>query len=163
MPAWSRWRGRRGWIGHRCCWGRFCGTIFWIFWIFQVSNFHEIFKVLGFGCLFAFVLAILEFLWNVKNVAIEEKVCPNYFLRTQQISNSILGHPNGGPKIRAEIRPQPLDHNKTGPQKPERGKLPIPTARRLRNTQHKRKPEFREGGQWKWQNWREIQKFAEFE
>lgn len=59
--------------------GAFLWYDFSFFWIFQVSNFHEIFKVLGFGCLFAFVLAILEFLWNVKNVAIEEKVCLYYF------------------------------------------------------------------------------------
>lgn len=34
-----------------------------------------VFVVLGFGCLFALIVAILEFLWNVKKVAIEEKVC----------------------------------------------------------------------------------------
>ena len=33
-----------------------------------------VFVVLGFGCLFALIVAILEFLWNVKKVAVEQKV-----------------------------------------------------------------------------------------
>lgn len=33
-----------------------------------------VFVVLGFGCLFALIVAVLEFLWNVKKVAVEQKV-----------------------------------------------------------------------------------------
>ena len=39
-----------------------------------IANVGGVFVVLGFGCLFALVVAALEFLWNVKKVAIYEKV-----------------------------------------------------------------------------------------
>lgn len=32
--------------------------------------------VLGFGCLFALIVAFFEFLWNVRKVAVEEKMTP---------------------------------------------------------------------------------------
>ena len=33
-----------------------------------------VFVVLGFGCLFALIVAIFEFLWNIKKIAVEQKV-----------------------------------------------------------------------------------------
>lgn len=44
-----------------------------------IDNVGGVFVVLGFGCLFALVVAALEFLWNVKKVAIDEKVSYLYF------------------------------------------------------------------------------------
>lgn len=38
------------------------------------ANVGGVFLVLGFGLLFALIVAIIEFLWNVKKVAVEEKV-----------------------------------------------------------------------------------------
>jgi hypothetical protein len=38
------------------------------------ANVGGVFLVLGFGCLFALIVAIIEFLWNVKKIAVEEKV-----------------------------------------------------------------------------------------
>lgn len=38
------------------------------------ANVGGVFLVLGVGCLFALIIAIIEFLWNVKKVAVEEKV-----------------------------------------------------------------------------------------
>lgn len=38
------------------------------------ANVGGVFLVLGFGCLFALIVAAAEFLWNVKKVAVEEKV-----------------------------------------------------------------------------------------
>lgn len=38
------------------------------------ANVGGVFLVLGFGCLFALIVAIIEFLWNVKKVAVDEKV-----------------------------------------------------------------------------------------
>jgi hypothetical protein len=38
------------------------------------DNVGGVFVVLGFGCLFALIVAVLEFLWNVKKVAVEQKV-----------------------------------------------------------------------------------------
>lgn len=39
-----------------------------------LANVGGVFLVLGFGCLFALIVAIIEFLWNVKKVAVEERV-----------------------------------------------------------------------------------------
>lgn len=49
------------------------------FFLFLVHKFIAdavggVFVVLGFGCLFALIVAVLEFLWNVKKVAVEQKV-----------------------------------------------------------------------------------------
>jgi hypothetical protein len=41
---------------------------------FTLANVGGVFLVLGFGCLFALIVAIIEFLWNVKKIAVEEKV-----------------------------------------------------------------------------------------
>lgn len=41
---------------------------------FFSANVGGVFLVLGFGCLFALIVAIIEFLWNVKKIAVEEKV-----------------------------------------------------------------------------------------
>ncbi|KAG5684283.1 hypothetical protein PVAND_013519 [Polypedilum vanderplanki] len=41
-----------------------------------IANVGGVFVVLGFGCLFALIVAILEFLWNVKKVAVEQKLTP---------------------------------------------------------------------------------------
>lgn len=38
------------------------------------ANVGGVFLVLGFGCIFALIVAVFEFLWNVKKVAVEEKV-----------------------------------------------------------------------------------------
>jgi hypothetical protein len=38
------------------------------------DNVGGVFVVLGCGCLFALIVAMLEFLWNVKKVAVEQKV-----------------------------------------------------------------------------------------
>lgn len=43
------------------------------------ANVGGVFLVLGFGCLFALIVALIEFLWNVKKVAVEEKVSGNLF------------------------------------------------------------------------------------
>lgn len=40
----------------------------------STANVGGVFLVLGFGCLFALIVAIIEFLWNVKKVAVEERV-----------------------------------------------------------------------------------------
>lgn len=40
-----------------------------------LSNVGGVFLVLGIGVAVAFILAILEFLWNVRNVSVEEHVC----------------------------------------------------------------------------------------
>lgn len=40
----------------------------------MLANVGGVFLVLGFGCLFALIVAIIEFLWNVKKIAVEEKV-----------------------------------------------------------------------------------------
>ena len=40
----------------------------------NAANVGGVFLVLGAGCLFALIVAIIEFLWNVKKVAVEEKV-----------------------------------------------------------------------------------------
>lgn len=39
-----------------------------------IDNVGGVFVVLGFGCFFAFFIGIAEFLWNVRQVAVEEKV-----------------------------------------------------------------------------------------
>lgn len=39
-----------------------------------IDNVGGVFVVLAFGCLVAFIIAILEFLWNVRKVAVEERV-----------------------------------------------------------------------------------------
>ena len=44
-----------------------------------LGNVGGVFVVLGGGCFVAFIVAIFEFLWNIKNVAIEEKVV-KYFV-----------------------------------------------------------------------------------
>ncbi|XP_001655464.2 glutamate receptor ionotropic, kainate 2 [Aedes aegypti] len=41
-----------------------------------IDNVGGVFVVLAFGCFCAFILGILEFLWNVRKVAVEEKVTP---------------------------------------------------------------------------------------
>ncbi|CRL04875.1 CLUMA_CG017927, isoform A [Clunio marinus] len=41
-----------------------------------IANVGGVFLVLGFGCLSALIVAIIEFLWNVKKVAVEEKLTP---------------------------------------------------------------------------------------
>lgn len=38
------------------------------------ANVGGVFLVLGFGCLFALIVALIEFLWNVKKVAVDERV-----------------------------------------------------------------------------------------
>lgn len=44
------------------------------FHAFIAANVGGVFLVLGFGCLFALIVAIIEFLWNVKKIAVEDKV-----------------------------------------------------------------------------------------
>ncbi|XP_039444808.1 glutamate receptor ionotropic, kainate 2 [Culex pipiens pallens] len=41
-----------------------------------IDNVGGVFVVLAFGCFCAFVIGILEFLWNVRKVAVDEKVTP---------------------------------------------------------------------------------------
>lgn len=38
-----------------------------------------VFVVLGIGIFFAFILSVLEFLWNIRKVAVIEKVSSKYF------------------------------------------------------------------------------------
>lgn len=45
-----------------------------LFFFPLLDNVGGVFLVLGFGILFALVVAILEFMWNVKKVAVEQKV-----------------------------------------------------------------------------------------
>lgn len=45
-----------------------------------IANVGGVFLVLGFGCLFALIIAVIEFLWNVKKVAVEERVGFKAFL-----------------------------------------------------------------------------------
>ena len=39
-----------------------------------LENVGGVFVVLGGGCMVAFIIAIFEFLWNIKEVALEEKI-----------------------------------------------------------------------------------------
>jgi glutamate receptor, ionotropic, invertebrate len=39
-----------------------------------IVNVGGVFLVLGFGVLCAYIISICEFLWNIKTVAVEEKV-----------------------------------------------------------------------------------------
>ncbi|XP_053682747.1 glutamate receptor ionotropic, kainate 2-like [Sabethes cyaneus] len=41
-----------------------------------IDNVGGVFVVLAFGCFCAFIIGILEFLWNVRKVAVDEKVTP---------------------------------------------------------------------------------------
>lgn len=52
------------------------------------ANVGGVFLVLGFGCLFALIVAIIEFLWNVKKVAVEEKVKHNLYAQIYFIFSS---------------------------------------------------------------------------
>lgn len=45
-----------------------------IFSLSLLDNVGGVFLVLGFGCFFALFVAVLEFMWNVKKVAVEQKV-----------------------------------------------------------------------------------------
>lgn len=49
-----------------------------------MGNVGGVFLVLAVGCAFAFFIGILEFLWNVRRVAVEEIVsyCTYYFVNT---------------------------------------------------------------------------------
>lgn len=40
-----------------------------------IGNVGGVFIMLAGGCLIAFIIALVEFLWNVEKIAIEEKVC----------------------------------------------------------------------------------------
>lgn len=40
----------------------------------DVNEVGGMFVILIFGCLIAFLFSILEFLWNIRKVAVEEKV-----------------------------------------------------------------------------------------
>lgn len=49
-------------------------------------DFNEVggmFVILIFGCLIAFLFSILEFLWNIRKVAVEEKVMPTYIISNE--------------------------------------------------------------------------------
>jgi glutamate receptor, ionotropic, invertebrate len=39
-----------------------------------IANVGGVFLVLGFGVFSAYIISIFEFLWNIKTVAVEEKV-----------------------------------------------------------------------------------------
>lgn len=42
-----------------------------------MDNVGGVFVVLGIGCGLSAVMGMLEFLWNVREVAIEQRVCNN--------------------------------------------------------------------------------------
>lgn len=41
-----------------------------------IANVGGVFVVLLFGCMFALIVAICEFMWNVNKLAVEEKITP---------------------------------------------------------------------------------------
>ena len=63
----------------------FCHTFIILFFYFHlgIANVGGVFVVLLFGCMFALIVAICEFMWNVKKVAVEEKITPFEALKSE--------------------------------------------------------------------------------
>lgn len=72
-----------------------------------IDNVGGVFVVLVFGCVCAFIIGILEFLWNVRKVAVDEKVislCSILFSRASIHELCFLsGNAMGGIESRTEV------------------------------------------------------------
>lgn len=55
-----------------------------------IANVGGVFLVLIFGCCGSFVIGVCEFLWNVRKVAVKEKVSPLPFLHRTSLSYPLI-------------------------------------------------------------------------
>lgn len=86
-----------------------------------IANVGGVFVVLLFGCMFALIVAICEFMWNVKKVAVEEKITPFEALKSElffALNLSITTKPvhkqsseEGSPERSLKSQSPPVSHN----------------------------------------------------
>lgn len=83
-----------------------------------IGNVGGVFLVVAGGCFVAFIVALIEFLWNVEKIAIEEKVrllVHSEMIISLDIFTIHLDISMGCVQIRNRFRIHSLDHNKTSP------------------------------------------------
>lgn len=81
----------------------------------DIESVGGVFLVLGLGLVCAFCIGLVEFLWNVKTVAVDEKVdcCFHVSYKFLRIYSFLSAYPYGGSKSGNFIRPTILDIHQT--------------------------------------------------